>query len=255
MRRWLPQLFWATVVGPPFSDLLGADRLRTAPAAAVEEVAPGTFLLILADRAADVVGHPERVDGARRRIQAHLGEDAFWDPGRGVRGPYRSVGAAPRPRREPAPSVDAADVVAQLVRDVSSAVAEMLAEETTPYPVGLLWREDGTTDTVVIGDEADPEIAAVRLEEALSAMWARARGRGRGRRGDATAASRRLRLHRHPGRPSRRSSGAPPAKVHAPGIGGRARSSVWYGLDATPPNAAREWTHAFTLPVPRPVCQ
>lgn len=163
MRRWLPQLFWATAIGPPFSDLLGADRLRTAPAAIVDELGPGTFLLVLSE-------DPEGADEMRARVQSHLGEDAFWDPRKGTSGPYRSVGTVPRPRPAAPADADPADVVAQLVRDLSDAVMTVLTEEREPYPVGLLRRNDGTTDVVVIGDESDPEAAAARLDEVLSEM-------------------------------------------------------------------------------------
>jgi hypothetical protein len=80
----LPDLFWANVLGPPYTQMFGADRLATAPAHLVEEIAPGTFYLQLSERIEDIHEHPDQLDRARVEVKEHLGVNAFWHPEAGL---------------------------------------------------------------------------------------------------------------------------------------------------------------------------
>jgi hypothetical protein len=90
LERWLPELYWAVVLGPPYVELVGAARLRSAPAAVVEELAPDRFYLQLTDRLADVRDRRDRFEAARAAVKAHLGADLFWQAARGAGGAYRA---------------------------------------------------------------------------------------------------------------------------------------------------------------------
>lgn len=80
LQLCLPHLFWVNVLGPPYTELFGADRLASAPAHTVEEVAPGTFYLQLSERIQDLHEHPAQIEDARIEIREHLGVNAFWHP-------------------------------------------------------------------------------------------------------------------------------------------------------------------------------
>jgi hypothetical protein len=85
MPYFLRDLYWANLFGPPYVELFGVDRLRTAPAAVAREVRPGYFYLQLTDDIADRDG----IDAVRERVKEHIGEDCFYDA------------AATTPRRAP----------------------------------------------------------------------------------------------------------------------------------------------------------
>jgi hypothetical protein len=83
--HFLRDLYWGNVFGPPYVELFGAERLRTAPAAIARELRPGYFYLQLTEDITDGAGLAD----ARRTVKAHLGADCFYDP------------AATTPRRAP----------------------------------------------------------------------------------------------------------------------------------------------------------
>jgi hypothetical protein len=98
LRRWLPALYWATVLGPPYVALLGPQRIRTTPAYQVSELAPDRFYLQLTAQLSDVEDAPTAFRAARAAAVAHLGTDLFFDPATGEAAAHR------------APSFDPVDV-------------------------------------------------------------------------------------------------------------------------------------------------
>lgn len=88
----LRDLYWANVFGPPYTELFGADRLRTAPAAVVTELRPGYFYLQVTTTILDLcdAGTLPAYEAARDAVKEHLGPECFYDP------------AATTPRRAPA---------------------------------------------------------------------------------------------------------------------------------------------------------
>lgn len=94
LRRWLPEVWHGLLLGPPYVELVGRDRIRGAPAHAVEPNGAGTWIQLapwaeVADGSGDG-GHGRRRD----EVRDHLGEDLFWHPERRV---YRTpdFGTAP----------------------------------------------------------------------------------------------------------------------------------------------------------------
>jgi len=100
LRHWLPDIFWATVFGPPYVRLFGKERLLTAPASVVEELGPETIYLQLSERVTDVVDDWDNIQSRRERIKAHLQKDAFFVSDRAYdrlqRGPEGDVFAVPQ---------------------------------------------------------------------------------------------------------------------------------------------------------------
>lgn len=93
LRRWLPEIWHGLLLGPPYVELIGRDRIRRAPVHAVEpNGAGGTWIELapwaeLADGSHDA-GHAVRRD----QVRDHLGEDLFWHPERRV---YRTPAFGP----------------------------------------------------------------------------------------------------------------------------------------------------------------
>ena len=59
---------WGTVLGPPYLALIGADRVRMAPAVRVTELAPDRFYLQLTERPSDVDADPDGFAAAREWV-------------------------------------------------------------------------------------------------------------------------------------------------------------------------------------------
>jgi hypothetical protein len=76
MPYFLRDLYWANLFGPPYTELFGIERLRTAPTAVAREMRPGYFYLQLTDDIADRDG----IAAVRDRVKAHIGSDCFYDP-------------------------------------------------------------------------------------------------------------------------------------------------------------------------------
>ena len=97
VRRHLPGVYWLNLFGSPYVELIGLPRLRTAPAARVQQDGQCAVL-----QAYDVPEEwPHRLE-AKQRLRHHLGDDLFFDrtrPERRTRAP--DFGLAPLAERPP----------------------------------------------------------------------------------------------------------------------------------------------------------
>jgi len=75
----IAELLWGTVFGPAYVALIGADPIRSAPAAQVEEIATDTYWLQITDKATDPLEDWAAFDTARQAVKKHLGARLFWD--------------------------------------------------------------------------------------------------------------------------------------------------------------------------------
>src|SRR5262249_28641851 len=74
LEKFLPDLYWANVLGAPYASMFGRERILSAPAAVAEEIGRGIFYLQL-------TGSPDDdLEVARAAAKEHLGAGAFWDP-------------------------------------------------------------------------------------------------------------------------------------------------------------------------------
>jgi len=73
----LPNLYWGNLLGDPWVDEIGADRIASAPAHRVEEVLPGRWVLQLTERPSDVLADWAGFSALRERVKEHLGADLF----------------------------------------------------------------------------------------------------------------------------------------------------------------------------------
>ena len=83
LRRWLPDLYWGNLLGPPYVELFGRERIESAPAYTVKQVGPDLYYLQLSERLEDLRDRWDEVDAVRAAVKQHLGANAFWDPALG----------------------------------------------------------------------------------------------------------------------------------------------------------------------------
>lgn len=68
------RLYWGTLLGSPYVNLYGADRITSAPAYAVEQLGPELFWVQLTDRLEDVRTRSDDVAEAAVAVKEHLGD-------------------------------------------------------------------------------------------------------------------------------------------------------------------------------------
>lgn len=84
LTRWLPDLRWAQVFGPPYVRLFGLERLLSSPAYKVEQIGPEAVYLQLSESLFDMHEQYEAVDAERQKVKAHLDDNIFFDPKKSV---------------------------------------------------------------------------------------------------------------------------------------------------------------------------
>ena len=90
LRRYLPDLCWGTVFGPPYVRLFGRDVLLSAPVYRAQEIAQDTIYLQLSESLADLQTQYPAVDAVRQATKEHLGTDAFLNMELGQYHTYRT---------------------------------------------------------------------------------------------------------------------------------------------------------------------
>lgn len=88
LQRRIPDLFWATIFGKPYTTSIGLERLTTAPVYKSTTVAPDMVCLQLSERLQDVQEDPVRLDVVRRRCTEHIGSEYFYSTEREIAGAY-----------------------------------------------------------------------------------------------------------------------------------------------------------------------
>jgi len=100
LDRCLPGIYWANLFGPPVTEWIGAERIRTCPCREHREIAPGYHLLIAY---ADIDAHDTaETIRAKDVIREHLGAERFFDrrlPTRHTVAPPVDRSALHRPQR------------------------------------------------------------------------------------------------------------------------------------------------------------
>lgn len=89
LEKYIPDLYWGTVLGRPYVELFGRERIKSSPAARIEELADGIFYLQLTEEIHDLETRYEDVEAVRRSIKQHLGENAFFNEMLGSDHEYR----------------------------------------------------------------------------------------------------------------------------------------------------------------------
>ncbi len=80
LKMRIPDLYWGTVLGQPYVELFGKERLLSAPAFDLREIGGGCIYIQLSESIYDLETDYERVDGVRQAVKKHLDCNAFFDP-------------------------------------------------------------------------------------------------------------------------------------------------------------------------------
>lgn len=93
--HWLPTLPWATVFGDAYVRLFGMERLLSAPGFYVEKLSDSAVYIQLTPKLTDLEADYADFHAIRLRVQAHLGQEAFFDANRAypLRGPIGPIPA------------------------------------------------------------------------------------------------------------------------------------------------------------------
>jgi hypothetical protein len=79
LRRRIPELYWATVLGAPYLQMFGKDRVLAAPAYSTVSLSSEAVLLQMTENLIDLEERFDRFDEVRSRVKTWLGQDAFFD--------------------------------------------------------------------------------------------------------------------------------------------------------------------------------
>ena len=80
LHKFVPNLFWATVFGEPYVNMVGRERMLSSPAPVVEELPYGGIYIQLSESISDMLTDYERVDKVRQRVKDHLNNNIFFEP-------------------------------------------------------------------------------------------------------------------------------------------------------------------------------
>lgn len=78
IKKYLPDAYWAMILGRPYVDLFGFERILSTPALIVEQLSDEMVYLQLSEDASDVVNKAGIVDHVRTKVKEHLGLGAFF---------------------------------------------------------------------------------------------------------------------------------------------------------------------------------
>jgi hypothetical protein len=73
LRDGLERLYWGNILGSPFVDLYGPERIASAPAYAVEQLGPELYWVQLTERLDDVRSHSDEVADIAGAVKEYLG--------------------------------------------------------------------------------------------------------------------------------------------------------------------------------------
>jgi hypothetical protein len=80
LRKYLPNLTWATVFGAPYVELFGREKVLSAPAFLVQEMHENIFYVQLSENFSDFKSQYQEINTTRQAVKKHLGVNAFFDP-------------------------------------------------------------------------------------------------------------------------------------------------------------------------------
>jgi hypothetical protein len=80
LRKYLPELCWATLFGKPYIELFSRDRLLSAPAFSVQELSKDLIYLQLTENVSDFKTRYAEVNPIQKAVKEHLNCNAFFAP-------------------------------------------------------------------------------------------------------------------------------------------------------------------------------
>uniref|UniRef100_UPI0039EF0FA3 hypothetical protein n=1 Tax=Bordetella sputigena TaxID=1416810 RepID=UPI0039EF0FA3 len=80
IARYLPDILWAQIFGPPYIALFGLEKLLSAPAYKVEVLSDDAVYIQLTKSLFDVHDDADMVREIRSSVRSHLDNNIFFDP-------------------------------------------------------------------------------------------------------------------------------------------------------------------------------
>lgn len=88
LRKYVPDIYWATVFGKPYVDLFSRERLLSSPAHHVRELENGSILIQLTESLDESSEGLNRYQARKKLVKDHLNPEAFFDPNKGIEHKY-----------------------------------------------------------------------------------------------------------------------------------------------------------------------
>jgi hypothetical protein len=82
LQKRIPDLYWATILGPPYIEMFGRERILSAPAYSSESLSDKMALLQMTKKMTDVNDSKDVFDAVRSCVKNWLGIDAFYELGK-----------------------------------------------------------------------------------------------------------------------------------------------------------------------------
>jgi len=82
LQRRIPELYWATVFGPPYLEMFGRECLLSAPVFKAEALGTNAVCLQLSPELRDLISRSSELERIRSTVKKHLGVDAFFQADR-----------------------------------------------------------------------------------------------------------------------------------------------------------------------------
>ena len=91
LKKYLPDLYWCTVFGEPYVQLLTRETLLSAPVHRAEELENGSIVVQLTPTLVEAVENEAAFETRRKDVKAYLEGDGpvFFDPEKGADFAYR----------------------------------------------------------------------------------------------------------------------------------------------------------------------
>lgn len=89
LQKYIPDIYWMTIFGTPYVEMLSEERLLSAPVHKTQKLADGSILLQLTPCLKDIGQDEVAFEKQRQLVREHLNNDAFYDPARGPEAKYR----------------------------------------------------------------------------------------------------------------------------------------------------------------------
>lgn len=79
LQKYIPDIYWFTVLGPAYTRLFGSDRIGGSPGYRNTQIAPDTFGLQLTEKITDSIDNSEKFEMVRSAVKRHLNNNAIFD--------------------------------------------------------------------------------------------------------------------------------------------------------------------------------
>lgn len=83
LRHWLPDVFWGTLFGTPYIELLGRQKILSTPSVKIHEISGDLIYVQLTETLDDVATNPHFFLKAQDAFKRHFEQGIFYDPSGG----------------------------------------------------------------------------------------------------------------------------------------------------------------------------